>query len=241
MSLTGDRLREEGLTRPGRPIEEHAARNPRTDFMEFVGGCKELADLFEFFNGFIFTGHVGESDVGALLVELFRLRLGETAEHLISRHGAHEQEKKAEKEEQRNEHLHDRGEEGGLRAQGVPPLRRLRICDRREDVLGLRIGVGEVDVLAELRRAVAEPRRLVRIGLCQRKVDLLGGLVEDGSFNRVALEDLESFGSVDCAGLESLPEEPPADHEDKEWRNDPRPVDSILHLGLRHGFPIQFS
>ena len=94
LGFTRDSLCQQGLTCSRRTVEQHTARNARTDLTELLGGNQELADFFKFLNGLVFTGHVSEGNVRAFLVKVLGSALAKGAHHLGSTHAAHEEPEK---------------------------------------------------------------------------------------------------------------------------------------------------
>ena len=90
-SFTRHCLRQQGLTRSRRTVEEHTSRNACTDLAELLGGNQELANFFKFLNGLVFTGHVSKGNVRALLVKVLGAALAKGTHHLGSAHAAHEE------------------------------------------------------------------------------------------------------------------------------------------------------
>ena len=56
--LAGHGLRQQGLARAGRPHQEHAFGDARTEGGELLGLFEEFDHFFEFFLGLIHSGHV---------------------------------------------------------------------------------------------------------------------------------------------------------------------------------------
>jgi hypothetical protein len=80
--LPRDRSRQQRLAGPGRPVEEHSARNPRSELAVALGALEEVDDLDQLVLGLVDSGDVLERDPVALTeLEPARGRTPEAAEH----------------------------------------------------------------------------------------------------------------------------------------------------------------
>ena len=90
-----DRTRDQGLAGAGRTDQQHAARNPSAEALEFSGIAQEFDDLLQVLLGFVDTGDVLEGDaamglrqhLGARFAEAHRL--AGTALHLAGQEDPH--------------------------------------------------------------------------------------------------------------------------------------------------------
>ena len=237
--LAGDGLGEEGLTRSGRTVEQDAARDARTHLVELVRGGQELADFLELLHGLVLTGDVREGDVRALLVEFLGARLREAAHHPRARHGAHDEVERDAQDHQRDQQLNDAAEDAGLGTHRVPALRGSLVGHRVEDVLGLHVGVREVDVLAQINGLIVAAGALVDVGFRQRQGHLLGALVEDHPLDRVARDEREALGGRHGARGEEAPHEPAAGEQHDERNHHPPQAGAFVLDLLVHVGPLQ--
>src|SRR4029078_13511917 len=67
--LAGDRAGEQGLSGPGRPVEQHALGDLGADGLELRRLLEELLDLAELLDGLLAAGHVRERGLGDVLVD----------------------------------------------------------------------------------------------------------------------------------------------------------------------------
>ena len=110
--LARDRAGQQRLAGPGRPVEQHAARDPRAELRVALRVLQEVHDLDELVLGLVDPGHVVEGD-SILLAGLDAPRRGaaEAAEHAAAARPAlaaedpdeerHEQDRREEAEQQR--------------------------------------------------------------------------------------------------------------------------------------------
>ncbi len=70
-----DRTRDQRLAGAGRADQEHAARNPSAEALEFSGVAQEFDDLLQILLGFVDAGDVLEGDAAMRFGQHFRARL----------------------------------------------------------------------------------------------------------------------------------------------------------------------
>ena len=63
VGFAGHCARQQGLTRSRRPNQQHAFGNASAQLLELLRLAQEFDNLFQFFLGFIHTGHVLERDL----------------------------------------------------------------------------------------------------------------------------------------------------------------------------------
>ena len=130
--LAGDRAREQRLTGAGRPVEQHALRDPRAERLELLRVLEELLDLLELLDRLVHAGDVLEADLrrvrrhplGAALAEAHHLRAA--ALHLV-----HQEDPEAEQQDERQQRGEDR-----------PPRRRAACPSSRSRRRSSRAGSG---------------------------------------------------------------------------------------------------
>jgi hypothetical protein len=159
--LARDRAREERLTGAGRPVEQHALRDPRAERLELLRVLEELLDLLELLHRLVHSGHVLEADLRRVRRHPLRARLAE-AHHLraAALHLVHQEDPEAEQEDERQEPGQDR-----------PP-------GRRADALRVVVDVVVLQEPLELRRRLGA--RIVHAPLVpfesSKLIDCLFGL-----------------------------------------------------------------
>ena len=90
--FTGDAFGQQGLTGSGRPHQQQAAGNATAQFLETLRVLQEVNHLFDFFLGFVTTGHVRKSGVVVVFVHHAGLGLAkaERTAFATALHLAHE-------------------------------------------------------------------------------------------------------------------------------------------------------
>ncbi len=116
--LTGDRAGEQRLTGPGRPVEQHALRDPGAERLELLRVLEELLDLVEFLHRLVGPRDVAEGDLRRVHGHPLRARLAE-AHHLraAALHLVHQEDPEGEEEDERQdvgEQAEDRRAAGAL-------------------------------------------------------------------------------------------------------------------------------
>ena len=139
--LAGDGAREQRLAGAGRPVEQHALRDPRAERLELLRALEELLDLLQLLDRLVHAGHVLEADLRRVRRHPLRARLAE-AHHLraAALHLVHQEDPEADQQQDRQERRdrrRPREAAGALRVEG----------DRleREQVLELRAPTGRSD------------------------------------------------------------------------------------------------
>ena len=153
--LTRDGASHEGLAGAGRPDEEHAAGDARTQGVELLGVLQELHDFLELRLGLVDAGHVAERDDGLVAQEHACPALAEAEGLVIGalRLSHHEEDEAADDEQWQDRgqqqaeprrvgrwgRLEDAGAQGQVRGLGPPPACR---PTRRSGSVGNSHGVG---------------------------------------------------------------------------------------------------
>src|SRR6266487_3638910 len=176
--LPRDSAREQRLPRAGRPVQEHALRDPRPERLELLGVLEELLDLVQLLDRLVCTGdvleghlrRVGRHPLGAALAEAHHLRAA--ALDLV-----HEEDPEPDQEDEREQ------------------VREQRPPRRRADALGVEGDVLLLEQILKLRRrlwahVVDLPLRAVDEG----EVDLLLVRIEDDVVHIPALDLLDERG-----------------------------------------------
>ena len=210
--LTGNGLREEGLTRTRGAVEENAFRNFRADGVIALGPHEELLDLIEFLDRFLSTRNIRERHFRHVLVEELRLRLAEL-HGTPATLGVHHPEPEEAKD-------HEEREEGEQKL--APPrrccdlirvaLRRLRVTHSLDDVIA---AVGDV------RKRYPLP--FILKVFRQHEVDALLIAVDDlGLLNGAAFEELKPLLCVDVLET-AASKKVQREKNDRESREAPQP------------------
>jgi hypothetical protein len=185
--LSRDGAGEQGLAGPGRAVEEHALRDPRTDGLELRGLLQELLDLVQLLDGLVGTGDVLERDLRRLLRDQLRLRLAELHDAVAAALHAREHQPEERSDQEDREQEAERGQEPvGLRDLVVVAVRR--------------VGRGHgVDDLGAARSHVVELhlRAVVAVGLRERQVDPLLPVDDLRRLDLAVLQQLEALLRAD--------------------------------------------
>ncbi len=187
--LACHRSGEEGLTGSGRPVQQHTARDLRSQRLVAHRVLQEVLDLVQLFDGLVRTRDVGERGLRHVLVELLGLRLAEAhdAAATTALHAAHHEEEDAEQDHHRQDEQQDRCEPALLRDRGVVALQAL-VGDLVEDLLGRRRRILREDLGLAVGRVVA---------VLQPQADLLLPVVDLRLVDVVRVELRDRHGGVD--------------------------------------------
>ncbi len=177
-----DRARDQRLAGAGRADQQHAARNPPAQALEFAGIAQELDDLLQVLLGLVDAGDVLEGDAAMCLGQHFRARLAKAhrlagaALHLTRQEDpdADQRDERQPGDQQRDEPRHVVA--GRLRGDlhlAVIEARHQRRIVRRIGLEGLAAGEGAVN-FRPLNHDVAD-MALVDFGQKLRKRDILRG------------------------------------------------------------------
>ena len=144
--LAGDRAREQRLAGAGRPVQEHALRDPRAERLELLRVLEELLDLVQLLDRLVRAGDVLERDLRRVGRHALRAALPE-AHHLraAALHLVHEEDPEPDQEDERQEVDEQR-----------PP-------GRRAGALGVELDVLPLEQVLELGRGLR--RRVVDLHL----------------------------------------------------------------------------
>ena len=114
--LAGDRAREQRLAGAGRPVEQHALRDPRAERLELLRVLEELLDLLKLLDRLVHAGDVLEADLRRVGRHALRAALAE-AHHLraAALHLVHQEDPEAEQEHERQQRGEDRPPRGSRR------------------------------------------------------------------------------------------------------------------------------
>ena len=111
--LAGHGPGEERLARAGRAEQQHALGDLGPHGQELGRGLQELLDLLELLDGLVGAGHVGEGDLGLVLVDLLGLGLAELHDPAAAAlHGVHDEQEGADEQDEGQERLQDRPPDG---------------------------------------------------------------------------------------------------------------------------------
>ena len=222
--LAGDGLGQEGLTGSGRAVEEDALGDLGADGAELLRLGEELADLLELLDGLVLAGDVVEGDVGHLLGADFRLGAAEAhgaaapAAH-AAQHPPHE----AAQQQGRHEQLDEGGPPAGGGHHGVEALLGGGGLHEAVDLLGLGVGVRELDLLAH--RAGLDALLLgLDVGGGEVQLDALVAVDDGDRLDRVRLvpQERQAVGGVDGAVAEHRGENGPAEDDDQKEGHQPQ-------------------
>ena len=107
--LAGDGPGQQRLARAGRAEEQHALGDLGPDGLELGGRLEELLDLLQLLDGLVGAGHVGEGDLGLVLVDLLGLGLAELHDPVAAAlHRVDEEEEHAHEQQEGQELLEQR-------------------------------------------------------------------------------------------------------------------------------------
>ena len=213
IGLSCNCLCQQSLTRSGRTVKQDASGNAGSNLVELFGSNEELANLFEFFNGLIFTRNIRESDIRTFLVEFLRAALAEGTHHPPATNSTHEEPEEAHDDKQRQDHDQGRTQKRRLWIVGVPPGCRRGLLYCIDDSLRLRARVGERDRTSKAALTIICPGGLMRPRVLQHQVDLLCAVIDGHALNLGFLQDLKAFGGIHRLGLEPRPQEEQRDDE----------------------------
>ena len=222
--LAGDGLGQEGLTGSGRAVEEDALGDLGADGSELVRLGEELADLLELLDGLVLAGDVGEGDVGHLLGA--DLRLGAAEAHgaaAPAAHAAQEPPHEAAQEDGGDKQLDEGGPPAGGGHHGVEALLGGGGLHEAVDLLGLGVGVGELDLLAH--RAGLDPLLLgLDVGGVEVQLHALVAVDDGDRLDRVRLvpQKRQAVGGVDGPIAEHRGEHGPAEDDDQKEGHQPQ-------------------
>ena len=229
--LAGDGLGEEGLTGSGRAVEEDALGDLGADGLELLGLGEELADLLELLDGLVLTGDVVEGDLGHLLVRDLGLGLAEAhGAAAAAGDAAHHPPEEGDEQDHREEELEHRGPPARRRDDGVVALGGVGRLDELVDLLGLRLGVGELDLLAEVLGGLALLLGLLLVAAGQVELDALGAVDDGDGLDGLGLvlEQVDAVGGVDAAVAGGGGEQRPGEQGEDDEGRDP-------HHGVAQG------
>ncbi len=222
--LAGDGLGQEGLTGSGRAVEEDALGDLGADGAELLGLGEELADLLELLDGLVLAGDVVEGDVGHLLGTDFRLGAAEAhGAAAPAAHATDEPPHEAAQQQGGDEQLDEGGPPAGGGHHGVEALLGGGGLHEAVDLLGLGVGVGELDLLAH--RAGLDALLLgLDVGGGEVQLDALVAVDDGDRLDRVRLvpQERQAVGGVDGAVAEHRGEDGPAEDDDQKEGHQPQ-------------------
>ena len=215
--LTCDGSGQQRLTRAGRAVQQHAARDARTQRLVLGRILEEVLDFLDFGHGLVFTGHIGELGGGGLALEqLAAVLLAAHAEHAAgTAHAAHQPPEQGKDDDERQNRGDEVAHHTGLLDIRGPALFEIAVLHGLGHLCALGEGVVELHVLAVVGH-LAGVGVLLGVVILQLKADDLLVVRDLGVCGLALIDQRETIFSIDGFGAtagEHLEHQHNHDHE----------------------------
>ena len=215
--LTCDGSGQQRLTSAGRAVQQHAARDARTQRLVLGRILEEVLDLLDFGHGLVFTGHIGELGGGGLALEqLAAVLLAAHAEHAAgTAHAAHQPPEQGEDDDERQNRGDEVAHHTGLLDIRGPALFEIAVLHGLGHLCALGESVVELHVLAVVGH-LAGVGVFLGVVILQLKADDLLVVRDLGVCGLALIDQRETIFSIDGFGAtagEHLEHQHDHDHE----------------------------
>ena len=215
--LACDGSGQQRLTGAGRAVQQHTARDARTQRLVLGRILEEVLDLLDFGHGLVFTGHIGELGGGGLPVEQFAAVLPAAhAEHAAgAAHPAHQPPEQGKDDDERQNRGDEVAHHTGLLDIRGPALFEIAVLHGLGHLRALGEGVVELHVLAVVGH-LAGVGVLLGVVILQLKADDLLVVRDLGVCGLALIDQRETIFSIDGFGAtagEHLEHQHNHDHE----------------------------